>query len=279
MPMTTRRGPSEKARQRAFGAMLSHAFFRFESAVTVAMTIVLSGVPALRQPLPWWDWSYWLILGLVAETIIVLMTLLDAELRKQIVREAFRQQFDARKLRSSQLRKQVEEALDYRESILDEIEREEDARLDDHLRVMARGLDDWITQIYRLAQDLDAYWQDKLIARDMRLVPAALEGLKKELASERTSSVQKQIRQVIVAKQAQWNTMKNLRDTSARARLQLENTLSAMGTIYSQVLLLGVKDVDSGRAQRLQKEVTWQVTSLQDIATTMDEVYHTSASK
>lgn len=63
--------------------------------------------------------------------------------------------------------------------------------------------------------------------------------------------------------------LENLRDTAARAQFQLENTLSAMGTIYSQVLLLGVKDVDSARAQRLRE----------DIAAAMDEVYHTSSSR
>lgn len=272
-------GPSQEIRQRTFGAMLSHAFFRFGSAVTVAMTIVLIGVPAFRQPFPWWDWSYWLFLGLVAETIIVLVTLLDTELRRQVMNEVFRQMFDVSKLHRSQLRDQVEEALEYRECILTEIEREEDVVLDDRLRGIAWGLDDWIAQVYRLAQDLDNYWQDKVIARDLRSVPLVLEELGKKLAVERNPSIQRQIRQAIAAKQAQRNTLENLRETAAKAQFQLENTLSAMGTVYSQVLLLGVKDVGSGQAQRLQADIDEQVTSLQDIATAMDEVYHTSSSR
>ena len=151
--------------------------------------------------------------------------------------------------------------------------------LDEHLRDTARGLDDWIAQIYRLAQGLDAYSQDRVIAQDMQSVPVALKGLKERLSAERNPSVKEQIRHAIDTKEAQWNTLENLRGTMAKAQLQMENTLSAMGTVYSQVVLLGAKDVDSGRARRLQEDITTQVVSLQDIAAAMDEVYHASESR
>jgi len=38
-----------------------------------------------------------------------------------------------------------------------------------------------------------------------------------------------------------------------------------------------VKDVDSGRAQRLREGITEQVKQLQDVASSMDEVYHARA--
>jgi hypothetical protein len=50
-----------------------------------------------------------------------------------------------------------------------------------------------------------------------------------------------------------------------------------MGTVYSQVKLLGSRDVASGRAQRLQQEIDDQVHALQDVVDTMDEVYQASA--
>ena len=57
------------------------------------------------------------------------------------------------------------------------------------------------------------------------------------------------------------------------AELQLENTLAALGTLYTQLQLVGTKDVDSGRPQRLQEDITEQIASLQGIAEAMDEVY------
>jgi hypothetical protein len=57
------------------------------------------------------------------------------------------------------------------------------------------------------------------------------------------------------------------------AEFQLENTLAALGTLYTQIQLIGAKDVDSGRPQGLQEDITAQIASLQDIAEAMDEVY------
>ncbi len=53
----------------------------------------------------------------------------------------------------------------------------------------------------------------------------------------------------------------------------MENTLAALGTLYTQLQLIGAKDVDSGRTQRLQEDIAEQIASLQDIAEAMDEVY------
>jgi hypothetical protein len=57
------------------------------------------------------------------------------------------------------------------------------------------------------------------------------------------------------------------------AEFQLENTLAALGTLYTQLQLIGAKDVNSGRTQRLQEDVAEQIASLQGIAEAMDEVY------
>jgi hypothetical protein len=62
-----------------------------------------------------------------------------------------------------------------------------------------------------------------------------------------------------------------------RGQFQLESTITAMGTVYSQMLLLGSRDIASGRAQRLQQDVDDQVQALQDVVHTMDEVYQTGA--
>ena len=58
-----------------------------------------------------------------------------------------------------------------------------------------------------------------------------------------------------------------------RAEFQLESTITAMGTVYSQVMILDSREVASGRARRLQEEIDDQVQALQDVVQTMDEVY------
>ena len=58
-----------------------------------------------------------------------------------------------------------------------------------------------------------------------------------------------------------------------RAELQLENTLTALGTVYSQALLLDARDMDSTKTQRLRDNISEQVASLNDLQSSLDEVY------
>ena len=149
--------------------------------------------------------------------------------------------------------------------------------MDEHLSDMARGLEDWIGQIYHLAQGLDVYRRDGVIARDMETVPEELEKFEKLLDREKEGAVRGELERTVAIKRSQWDTLKNLRETMAKAQLQLENTLSAMSTVYTQIVLLGAKDVNSSRAQRLQEDMTEQISALADIGATMDEVYQMSS--
>jgi hypothetical protein len=76
--------------------------------------------------------------------------------------------------------------------------------------------------------------------------------------------------------QRQHNTILQLENTMERAQLQLETTLSSLGTIYSQTMLVGAKDIDSGRAKRLRQEISEEVQELDNILVAMDEVYASS---
>jgi hypothetical protein len=58
-----------------------------------------------------------------------------------------------------------------------------------------------------------------------------------------------------------------------RADLQLDSSLAALGTVYSQLLLVGSKEVDSDRAERLSADISNEVTSLQDVVDSINEVY------
>ena len=272
-----RRRISEEMKQQIQKTVLSYAFFRPESALVIAITILFVGLSLLNLPWLPGKWWLWLLFGLVGEALIMLTTLRDEELYKQAMDNMFHREFDVNKLRSSDLRQKLSEALEYRDLIVKEIEREEEPVLDDHLSDMARGLEDWIGQIYHLAQGLDVYRHDPVIARDMETVPEELEKYEKRLAEEEGSSVRGELEKTVAIKRSQRDTLKNLRDTMAKAQLQLENTLSTMSTVYTQVVLLGAKDVDSSRAQRLQQDMTEQIRTLEDIGATMDEVYQMSS--
>ena len=267
----------KKMEQQIRKSILSYALYRPESAVVIAMTIIfmwLSLANVSWFPGQWW---LWLLFGLTGEALIVRSTLRDEKFYQSILDELFDQKFDINKLRSADLRQKLAKMYEYRTLIVKEIKREDNPVLDDYLFNVARGIESWISHVYHLAQGLDTYRRDPVIARDMETVPKELEKFERLLANEQKEPVRAELEKTIAAKQAQWDTLRNLQDTMSKAQLQLENTLSAVGTVYTQVVLLGSKDINSHRAQRLQADIAEQVRALEDICTTVDEIYQVSA--
>jgi hypothetical protein len=261
-------------------SVLSYSVFRPESAIIIALTMIFITLSVLG--LSWFPgtWWMWLLFGLVGEGLIVLTTLRDPKFYDKVMDEMFHDKFDVNKLKNVELRQKVAKALQYRELISQEIHRKPDQLLDDYLRDTAHGLEDWIAQVYRLAQSLDEYQsRNPVIAGDMDSVQKDLAKFKAQLVREKGSAVQDDIAKTVSIKQSQLDALSNLRDTMAKANLQLEDTLSAIGTMYTQMVLIGSKDVNSARAQRLQQDMLEQVHALQDTSSAMDEVYQTSAVK
>jgi hypothetical protein len=112
-----------------------------------------------------------------------------------------------------------------------------------------------------------------VIRQDLQDAPRALQVLQTRLKNEDDASVKVQIQQNIQAKEQQLSSLKNLENMMEKAALQMESTTTALGTVYSQLLLIGVKDIDSGRAQRLREDIGGQVSTLHDLVSSVDEVY------
>jgi hypothetical protein len=263
----------EKLEERAWRAMLAYSFFRWESAANLALTLILAVL--LPDPFPWWRWWYWLILGGVAEALIVATSLTDQATGARVVSDMLREQFNPRRLRSEKHRERLEKALEYQRRIEAAVRDQPASVLRDRLRYMSDEVGEWIAAIYRLASRLDEYEADVVINQDMRSVPLAIKNYRQRLKQEDDEAVKEQMRQTIRSKEAQWDYLQKLQNTMEKAEFQLEQTLSALGTVYSQMLLIGARDTQGDKAQRLREDVGEQVKSLQDLIQAMDEVYAT----
>jgi hypothetical protein len=264
-----------KLEDRAWRAMLAYSFFRWESAVNLALTLILAVL--LPNPFPWWRWWYWLILGGVAEALIVTTSLTDQVTGARVVSAMLREQFNPRRLRSVKYRERLEKALEYQQRIEGAVLGQPDGVLRDRLRYTTDEVGEWIAAIYRLAGRLDDYEADKVIEQDMRSVPLAIKNYRERLKQEDDEAVKEQMQQAIQSKEAQWANLQKLQNTMEKAEFQLEQTLSALGTVYSQMLLIGARDTQGDKAQRLREDITEQVKSLQDLVQAMDEVYTVGA--
>ncbi|HSJ52815.1 MAG TPA: hypothetical protein VLC52_03625 [Anaerolineae bacterium] len=269
----------QELEQKATRAILTRSIYRWESAVIISLTLGLSLLTMVGVvPVPdFWQWWFWVVLGALGETALVWSSLKDPEFRARAVAEMFREKFNAREIRNAKLRAQVEKALEYRDRIDEAIQEGREGVLREHLVDVSRGINQWLENLFRLARRLDAYEADTMIHQDVSAVQPAIEALKKRLSTEDDDTVKRQISQTIAQRQIQRDNLHKLQNVMERAEFQLESTITAMGTVYSQVMILGSRDVASGRAGRLQQDIADQVQGLQDVVKTMDEVYQAGA--
>jgi len=264
----------DELEKRAGRAIVARSIYRWESAAILGLTLLLA-VFGRSLGFPGWQWWYWLILGLVGEIALVWSSIKEPEFRARAVAEMFREKFKPGTIRNDALRARVSKALEYRDRIHTTIGKGRESILRDHLTDVSGGVNDWMQNVFRLAQRLDAYLGDDTIRQDLQSVDPEIERLKKRLALEDDDTVKRQISQAIAQKQIQRDNLRKLQNVMEQAQFQLESTITAMGTVYSQVMILGARDVASGRAQRLQQDVHDQVQALQDVVRSMDEVYQT----
>jgi len=261
-------------KQRAGQAIVAHAFFRLESALTIALTIILYFL--FPTPFPWWQPWYWLVIGLVAEALIIYTSITDEMTSRKVVADMLRQQFNPSEIRLAEYRQRVEKALEYRQRIEERLRSAGPGVLRDHLLDTTAGIADWVANVFGLARRLDLYHNDPTLQRDQRDLPREIAGLQSRMRSEDDEAVRQQLQQAISSKQEQLANLETLRNIMEKAEYQLETTLTALGTVYSQLQLIEAKDIDSGRAQRLRQDIADQVAALQSLQETLDEVYGSS---
>lgn len=258
-------------RQRTRRAVVAHAFYRLESALTIALTIVLAAL--VPRPFGWWHWWYWLVLGGLAETFIVLTSVTDERTSDGVVAALLREHYDPGTIRNKAYRDRVQQALRYQEGIARYVAAMPSGVLREYLLQHTSGIADWIGNIYTIAARLDRFERDEILRRDLQEIPTDTARLRAALAHEQDLQVKQQIQATLLAKRAQEDNLKALQNQMEQAQFRLEETLSSLGTAYSQFQMISAKELGDASAKQLTANIQSQVTGLQDVITSMDKVY------
>ena len=259
------------AKRRAQRAVLSYAFLRSESALTIALTALLAFF--LPSPLSWWRWWYWLGLGGIFEGLIVATSLTDDRTHRKIAAAMLRDRYNPATIKTRRYRDKIEQAMVYREQIENTIATTPVGLLREHLYSSTAGVADWIGRIFAIAERLDAYERDTLIHRDLQEVPVSIQTLRKSEADEDDPVVRQQIRATLDAKRSQWDNLKVLQNKIEEAEYKLEETVTSLGTVYSQFQLVRAQKVDRANTLQLSASIQEQVERLQDILDSMNRLY------
>jgi hypothetical protein len=261
--------------RKARRAIFERALFRVENALILAGAILLGFFLPNPLPnlLPWWDWWTWLLAGILAVAALVASTLTDQKETDKAIEALFREEYNINGLREKALQEKLQRAEEYHQQIKQVLAAQRDGALKERLQRTTGQVYDWIGYMVRLARRLDAYRNDPIIEGDRDDLEQSIPRLENRLQRETDERVRQQVEATLGDKRRLAENIAELDNRMQRADLQLDSSLAALGTVYSQMLLVGTKDIDSDRAERLQADIDDEVTSLQDVVESINEIY------
>jgi len=164
----------------------------------------------------------------------------------------------------------LSQAQDYQEKILKAIDEapERNSVRSVELAAQINRLAKAITELTGRVNDLRG---DETIRRDRQAVPDAIASLQQRLGAEDDPTIKQQLRRTLVNRQKQLESLETLENMIKRAEIQIESTLSQMGTIYSQVLT-GQSANDVADYHRITADVDEEVRLLEDRLDALREV-------
>jgi hypothetical protein len=258
-------------RERVKRALVMNAITDWRGGIVLAIAILLAFFgPDLFPAVPWWAW---LAGGGAAWGAIVWSILNDEKVAAQVAADLLKQKYEPTAIKSGDMRDKLIKAFEYRSQIAAAIARARTGVLRDHLEQTASEVDDWIGGLWEVARRVDTFETDRTIQQDLQSVPVTVRNLEARLRTDPNADVRQQLEGTLASRRAQLESLQALQQANERGKLQIDQTLSSMGTVYSQLLLLDAKDIDSGKYQRLQDDIAEEVKGLRDIAEAMDEVY------
>jgi hypothetical protein len=258
-------------RKDARSAIVQYALFRWENAVVLAGTIVLTGL--MPKPFPWWPIWGWPLLGLLGIGAIFYSSLTNQKKNAELLLRFFQEQFDLKAIQQPELKEEVELALEYQRRIETQVRQKGRGILWDQPGDTANQLNDWIANIYRIAKRLDVYRRDGLLDSQRETVPDEIRSLERRIDQEDNQIFKDQLNELLESKKRQWETLQALDARMKQAEIQLSQTLAAMATVDNQVKLIDAQDVESGRSERLRSDIREQVNRLNDLIGSINEVY------
>ena len=203
--------------------------------------------------------------------MLVASTLADPEATEQALAEDFEREYDLRNIRNRISRERLRDAFEYRRNMLKLADAARGA-MRTRKRTLISDINDWIAHMYNLANRIDYFEDNDLAARDLQQVPRKIAEVKRLIKNDKNEQTRRDRMQQLELLQKQLMSLEASARTIKRAEIHLESTLSALGTVYAQMSLLGTKDTGSTRGQRLSIEIKDEIDKLQDTIDAMDEV-------
>lgn len=141
----------------------------------------------------------------------------------------------------------------------------------DKLRELADQVAAWVKEVEAMAHRIEEFNRNEVIQNDLVAVPKAIKKLTAQLATETDPNVRASIERTLAARADQMQSLQKLQSLTRQAEVQLENTVAALGAIYSQALAMQSTD-RAADYSHLSAEVDEQSRMLKDQLEALEEV-------
>lgn len=251
--------------------MLTDAFFTWPSAVTIALTLI-AFFAQIDIGIPGWQPWMWILVGSVLQVIYLIVTMSDPATQQQAMRRMLSVQYDPREIRNFAARQRLQKALEYKR-VIDEFVSKQTGPMQLSLRDTAESIEEWIALIHRLAKSIDTFESNTIIARDRRSVPTEISSLERRLRAEKDPAVRAELQRAIEIRRSLLSDLERVANLVKRTEIKMDTTVAQLSTVHAKMQLLDARELDSGRARRLQTEIREEISSLEDVVGAMADVY------
>jgi len=252
-------------------AIIQQALLRWENAVLIALAILLTAF--MPQPFDFWPPWGWGVLALVGVLAITLSSLGESDVQSAAVEEVLYAEYNPDQIKTPTLRAAFMQSLKYRSTIERMINHSHDGVVRTRLNDLADKIKQWISYIYELISMLDEYQRDPMLHKDTAEIQKELTRIQTGLTRETNPVLINESKNLVASKQKYLQTSEALRDKMAAAAMQLEQSMDAMATIYTQLKLLETRDLENINTQAIDHDIDEQVNRMGDLIDGLQKAY------
>ncbi len=252
-------------------ALVQQALLRWENAVLIALAILLTAF--MPQPFDFWPIWGWGVLALIGVIAITISSLGEPAVQSAAIDDLLYAEYDPNQIKTPSVRASFMQGLKYRSNIDLMIKDTADGVVKTRLSDLSDKVSQWTSYIYQLARMLDDYQRDPMLSKDPAAIQAEMARVQSGMNSQTNAGVLQESKNLIASKQKYLQTSEELKQKMQAASMQLEQSLDAMGTIYTQLKLLETRDLDSINTQAIDHDIDEQVNRMGDLIDGLQKAY------
>ena len=176
-----------------------------------------------------------------------------------------------RGVQTPELRDYLAQAEAYREGITQLVAQSPTHFNRARVQEVERQIERWQASLAILTQRVDQFRQNELLQADLQSIPRAIQRLETQLTAASSPRIEQELVRTLANRRQQLATLETLRETMEWAEIKIENTITMLGTLYSQALTSQSKG-EVADYRRLLTEVEEESRALGDYVEALGEV-------